>query len=97
VAAIDLGRNNPFRVSVDPKDGSVWVAQFRKSIDRFSRSGKREADYAVAALAVQADPQGGDVWVVTQSEILKMNRKGEMTMRATHAGTTSQAWIASLE
>lgn len=97
IVAIDLGRNNPFRVSVDPKDGSVWVAQFRRSVDRFSRNGQREADYAIAALAVQADPTGGDVWVVTQSEILKMNRKGEFTMRATHAGTTSQAWIASLE
>jgi DNA-binding beta-propeller fold protein YncE len=97
LAAIDLGQKGPFRVSVDPKDGSVWVAHFLKSVERFSAEGKSQAEYPVAALAVQVDPAGGDAWVVTPTEVQKMNPKGDVTMQVSHAGKTSQAWIASLE
>jgi DNA-binding beta-propeller fold protein YncE len=97
LVAIDLGQKNPFRVSVDPKNGSVWVAHFRKSVERFSAEGKSEAEHPVEALAVQVDPTGGNAWVVTPTEVLKMTPKGEVTKRVKHAGKTSQAWIASLE
>ena len=97
LAAIDLGQRQPFRVSVDPKDGSVWVAHIMKSVQRFSAEGKSEAERPVAALAVQVDPAGGHVWVVTPTEVQKMTPKGDVTTRLRHAGRTSQAWIASLE
>jgi hypothetical protein len=97
LAAIDLGKKGPFRVSVDPKDQCVWVANFMKSIERFSGEGKSQAVYEVEALAVQVDPAGGDVWVATPTETLKMTAKGDVTKRTRHAGKTSQAWIASLD
>ena len=97
LAAIDLGQRSPFRVSVDPKDGSVWVAHFMKSVERFSADGKSQAEHAVEALAVQVNPDGGDAWVVTPTEVQKMTPKGDVTKRVGHAGKTSQAWIASLE
>lgn len=96
-AAIDPGQKSPFRVSVDPKDGSLWVAHLRKSVERFSSDGKSEAEHPVEALAVQVDPTGGNAWVVTPTEVQKMTPKGEVTKRVSHAGKTSQAWIASLE
>jgi hypothetical protein len=95
--AVELGQKTPFRVSVDPKDGSVWVAHFMKSVERFSADGKSQAEHAVEALAVQVDPAGGDAWVVTPTEVQKMTPKGEVAKRVKHAGKTSQAWIASLE
>lgn len=97
VAAIDMGRKAPFRVSVDSKDGSVWVAHLRRSIERFSADGKAEAEYPVTALAVQVDPAGAHVWVVTPTDLQKMSPMGVVTTRIGHAGQTSQAWIASLD
>ncbi|HEY7158406.1 MAG TPA: hypothetical protein VH575_30960 [Gemmataceae bacterium] len=97
LAAIDPGQKGPFRVSVDPKDGSVWVAHFMKSVERFSAKGKSQAEYPVAALAVQVDSAGGDAWVATPTEVQKRNPKGDVTKEVSHAGKTSQAWIASLE
>jgi DNA-binding beta-propeller fold protein YncE len=97
LVAIDLGQKSPFRVSVDPKNGSVWVAHYRKSVELFSADGKSQAEHTVKALAVQVDPAGGNAWVVTPTEVQKMTPKGDVTKRVSHAGKTSQAWIASLE
>jgi hypothetical protein len=97
LVAIDLGPKDPFRVSVDPKGGSVWVANLRKSVERFSAEGKSETEHAVEALAVQVDPAGGDAWVVTPTEVQKITHKGDVIRRVEHASRTSQAWIASLE
>ena len=98
IAAIDLGQKTPFRVSVSPKDGSVWVAHLGKSVERFSGEGKSLVEHPVTALAVQIDPAAeGDIWVVTPTEVQKITPKGEVTRRLGHAGKTSQAWIAALE
>ena len=97
LVAIELGQKVPFRVSVDPKDGGVWVAHLRRSVERFSSEGKSEAEHTVAALAVQVDAAGRDVWVVTPTEVQRITSKGEVTTRVNHAGKTSQAWTASLE
>ncbi|HEV3238566.1 MAG TPA: hypothetical protein VGZ25_16385 [Gemmataceae bacterium] len=97
LVAIDLGQKIPFRVSVDPKDGNVWVAHLRKSVERFSADGKSQAEHVVEALAVQVDPAGGDAWVVTPAEVQKMTPEGAVTKRLSHAGNISMAWIASLE
>jgi hypothetical protein len=97
LVAIELGERIPFRLSVDGKDGSVWVAFLRNSVERFSAVGKSEAKYAVDALAVEVDHSGGNAWVVTPTEILKMAPNGEVLKRASHAGRTSQAWIAPLK
>ena len=97
LVAIDLGEKDPFRVSADPKDGSVWVAHLGKAVERFSADGKSQAEHAVKALAVQVDPAGGNAWVVTPMGVQKMTPKGDVLKRVDHAGKTSQAWIASLE
>jgi hypothetical protein len=96
-AAIELGEKNPFRVTVDPKDGSVWVANLRRSVEHYSAEGKSVAEYPAEALAVQAAAGGSDVWVVTSTEVQKMTSAGHVTSRVRHAGKTSQAWIAGLE
>jgi len=97
LAAVDFGEKFPFRVSVDQKDGSVWVAMMRSSVKRISAAGDAEAEFPVEALSVQVDPAGSDVWVVTSTETQRMTPRGEVTKRVKHAGKTSQAWIAPLE
>jgi DNA-binding beta-propeller fold protein YncE len=96
VMAINLRQKSPFRVSVDPTDGSVWVANFRNSVQRFSADGRPQTEYAVEALAVQVDPAGNGVWVVTPTEMQKMARNGSVIKRVKHAGETTQAWIGIL-
>jgi hypothetical protein len=93
--AVELGPRSPSRVSVESRDGGVWVA-FGRSVGWFSADGKAESEYAVEARSVQVDPAGG-VWIITSTEAQKLTSKGEVTARVKHAGTTSQAWIAALE
>jgi hypothetical protein len=94
---IGFDKKAPFRVSADPKDGGVWVAQFGLAVEKFSADGKSEASHVVEARAVQADPGGDGVWVVTPEEVQRMTAKGEVTKRVKHPAKTSQAWIAALE
>lgn len=97
LVTINFGPKTPFRVSVDSKDGSVWLAHYRKSVERLSSDGKSQAEYPVEALAVQVDPAGSDVWVVTPEDVQRLSPKGDVLKRALHAGKTSRAWIAALE
>jgi hypothetical protein len=94
--AIDLGSKGPFRVSVNPKDHSVWVANFRKSVEQFSADGRSRAEYPVAALAVQADAVDGSVWLVTATDVQQVLQTGVVTKRANHPSATSQAWMSVL-
>ncbi len=96
-ASVDLDDKIPFRVSVDPKDGSVWLARLRKSVLHYSGDGKFNAEHSLEALAVQVDPAGGDVWVVTTSDVQKMSPQGKTTAKLAHAGKTGIAWITTLE
>jgi DNA-binding beta-propeller fold protein YncE len=92
---IELDQETPFRVSVDSRNGSVWVAHLGKSIERFSSEGKSEAEYPITALAIEVDAAGGDVWVVTPTDVQKVTSSGEVASRLDLVGRTSQAWIAS--
>lgn len=96
LAAISTGRLDPCCLSVDARDGSVWLAYFKDSLEHFSPEGKSLQKCPVLALAVQADRSGG-VWAVTAKEILKLNAKGETLAKNALAGETSQAWIGILE
>ena len=92
---MELGRLGPFRVAVDSNDGSIWVAVWKQTVLLFSPDGALKAEHGIPALTVDLEPQTGNAWVVTQQEMLKINRKGETLARANHRGKTTQAWIAS--
>lgn len=92
---VALGKDDPFRVSVDPKDGAVWLTLMRKGVRRYTAEGKLEAEHAAPALAAEADARTGGAWVVTPDETLHLGRRGEVTFRVRHKGPTSQAWLAA--
>ena len=94
---IDLGDKPPARVSADPTDGGVWVTRAGESVERFSAKGKSEVVHTLEALAVQVDPAGGDIWVVTPTEVLRMTAKGVVAAKAKLDGKTPRAWIAAVE
>jgi hypothetical protein len=92
--SIQFGQKDPFHVSVDHRDGAVWVALLRHSVRGYSAGGKLEAEHKLEALACQADPATGGVWVVTPEEVVRLDRDGKVQARARHKGKTTQAWIA---
>lgn len=94
LAVVELREKMPFRVSIDPADGSVWVAQLRKSVERYSPDGVLMSQHPVHALAVQVDPAGDGVWIVSTDDVYKMTRTGDIIERVKHADQTWIAWIA---
>ncbi len=93
-ADVDLGDLMPFRVSVDSKDGSVWVALLRKAVHRYSNRGVLEHSHDLKAMAVQADPETGGAWVVTEEDVLLISRSGEVKSRLPHKSRSSHSWVA---
>jgi hypothetical protein len=92
---VALGADDPFRVSVGPKDGAVWLTLRRRGVRRYTADGKPDGEYGVTALAAEADGRTGGVWVVTPDETLHLSRRWEVTFRVKHKGPTSQAWLAA--
>jgi DNA-binding beta-propeller fold protein YncE len=92
---VELGDEDevtPFHVSVGPK-GVVWVTLFGKSVRRYSAAGKLEAELKHKAITASADLTSSDVWVVTQTEVLRLSAAGKVLKRAAHRKKTTQAWI----
>ena len=96
LANIAMGDKDPFQVSVDQRDGSVWMVNFNVSLERFSSDGEHLMASPVPAVAVQAD-RLGDVWAVTATNIQKLNAKGEALFKIHLVGKTGEAWIGVLE
>jgi DNA-binding beta-propeller fold protein YncE len=92
---VPLGDRTPFRVAVDARDGTVWVTDHGKAVLRFSAAGKLEAEHKLSALTAEVEAETGNLWVVTGTELLNVNRKGEVLLRARHRKSTTQAWIAA--
>lgn len=84
----------PFHVSIDGRDGAVWLTLWNHSVQRYTAEGKLEAEHELKAKAAESDARSGGVWVVTAEETVLLNRKGEDLFRVKHKGETSQAWIA---
>jgi DNA-binding beta-propeller fold protein YncE len=94
--SLPLGEQTiPFRVAVNPRDGSAWVVNFRKSLLHYDAKGKRIAEHNLNALTVAVNPASDNVWVVTPTEILDVDNKGKIIGRTALRAKTTQAWIAS--
>jgi hypothetical protein len=93
---IPLDTRMPFRVAADPLTGTVWVANWKKTLLQFSKDGKLQAEHDIPALAVDVETESSNIWVVTPEEVLKLNKKAEVMARARHVNKTTQAWIACL-
>lgn len=91
---IALDDGMPFHVSVDPRDGAVWLTLFRHSVRRYTAEGKLDAEHELKALTAESDARSGGVWIVSSEETVLLSRMGEALFRVKHKGETSQAWIA---
>lgn len=95
---VELGDTDemiPFKVAVNPRDGSVWLANFRRSLLHFDAKGKRIAEHKIKALTVAVNTASNNVWVVTEQEVLDVDPKGKVVGRTPLKAKTSQAWVAA--
>jgi hypothetical protein len=89
----EFGARMPCRVSVDAATGSGWVTIWRGPVLKFTADGKPDGQRKVQALAADAEPGTGAVWVVTQEEVLKLDRTGRVVAKVRHKTRTGQAWV----
>lgn len=93
--AVELDDAIPFNVSIDPGTGDGWVTILRHSVRRYTADGKLVAEHEVTgAFTAVAPGVGGDVWVVTQKETVRMTTAGKPVHRIKHERETGQAWVA---
>ena len=76
---------NPVSPSVNPKDGSVWLASNNNMLVNFSPTGTKVKEFEVgmAIIAVTYSPADGEIWVADllgqsfQGEVSKWTAKGK--------------------
>jgi hypothetical protein len=56
--------------------------------------GKLDGQHKLHALAAEVEPLTGNVWVVTEKDVVKIDKKGRVLVRVKHKAKTTQAWIA---
>jgi hypothetical protein len=88
--------DDPFRVALNPADGSVWVTLWQKGLRRYSARGRREASLNLPVVTAEVDPRTGNVWAVTTDEVRLLDRTGRLLKRFPHKARTTQAWIAAV-
>jgi hypothetical protein len=94
LADVDL-ESAPFRLALNPADGSVWVTLIARGLRRYSARGRLEAKVDLPVLTAEVDPRTGNVWAVTAAEVRLLARNGRLLKSFPHKARTSQAWIAS--
>ena len=64
-------------------------------VQLLTTDGKPDGEFKIPALTADVDRTTGHLWVVTEEELLKVDRKGEVRARAKHKASTKHAWIAA--
>jgi len=101
------GFSQPLSMSINPKDGSVWVADTDAiRIKKLSSAGKElitiDKGFTSQPISVAVDPKDGSCWAATESDLFKFSADGKQIM--TKAGfnepflmvnpANSECWIA---
>jgi len=94
-STVPLGQRRPFRVAVERRSGTVWVTQMRKAVLMVSADGKQLEQDPLPSVSLDVDG-AGNVWVVMDTEVVKLDAKGKVLARSPLRGRTSQAWIATV-
>jgi DNA-binding beta-propeller fold protein YncE len=94
-ATVALAGACPWRVAADPKSGTVWTTVSSRGVRGYSPAGKLVDDLKVdGAIAVEIDPNGDGLWVVTRDDTRLLSFAGKELRKVDHKKPTDQAWIA---
>jgi len=96
LADIDLGTRIPGQLSPDGA-GGVWLTVRLEGAARFQADGTPAGEIPAQAIAVQADPAGDTIWVVTPDETQKRTLAGAIVQRVPHVRHTWSASVTLLD
>jgi hypothetical protein len=89
--AFVLAQYDPFSVSVDAKDGAVWVAS--KQILKFDRDGNLLKALENGGFCIRVNPKDNSCWVAGRSGVFKYSASGDLLASNTNF-SDDQKWIA---
>jgi DNA-binding beta-propeller fold protein YncE len=90
-----LGKRVPFAVAVDPHTGTAWVVDMGSEVLRFAADGRGLPPIPVKATAVAISPTTGDVWLTTETEVLRTDEAGVVLSRAPFRTRSRQSRLAA--
>jgi hypothetical protein len=74
---------------------SGYLAGGLRLVRRFlALRGQTRRRHRLPALAAEVEPRTGNVWVATEKDVVKIDKKGKVLVRVKHKAKTTQAWIA---
>jgi hypothetical protein len=87
---------NPIGVACEPKTSMAWVVDMRQGLIRVPRDQAPLAPLPIAALAIAAGGESGQIWAATANEILRLGVNGVAVVRIPFAKPSGQVWLAAL-
>jgi DNA-binding beta-propeller fold protein YncE len=87
-----LDELNPYAVACDPKSGTVYVANLRSSILRFSADGRPQPPASIPVTAVSVSPSSGQLWATTATELLRLDHAGAVQSRTPLGADSLASW-----
>lgn len=91
----ELGKKDPFGVACDPKTGTAWVVGFRSEVLRFTPDGRELPPLPIKAVAIAISPTNGQVWVTTETRIVRIAPDGQTTARYLMRAPSHQSWLTA--
>jgi thiol-disulfide isomerase/thioredoxin len=90
-----LGKRHPVAVACDPRTGSAWVVDLRSEVLCLTADGHALPPLPIKATAVAVSPTTGDVWVTTDSEVLRVDPSGAVLSRTPFGSRSRQTRLAA--
>ncbi len=85
----------PFGVACDTKGHTVWVSDLRKTLTRISLDDDRVQELPIRAVAVAFGPTGDQLWVTTETELLRLDNQGKILSKVPLGRPSGQSWLAA--
>ncbi len=92
----DLDEKLIFGVACEPVSGTAWAVFLGSGILRITADGKELPPLPVKARAISISPTTGQVWVTTETEILRLDGAGQPKTFSRFDARSGQSWPAAL-
>ena len=92
---LDLEGRDPFGVACDSETGTAWVVILRKGILRVPVKGEPLPLFDFPAESISIGPDSGQIWIGTQTEMLRLDKEGKVLVRYPLGCESGQSWLSA--
>ncbi len=92
---LDLEGHNPFGVVCDSETGTAWIVILRKGILRVPVKGEPLPLLDFPAVSIAIGPDSGQIWIGTQTEVLRLDKDGKVLVRYPLGSESGQSWLSA--